>query len=77
MQKDNYRDFIGQKVNVEIACYSAGLMYPDENILVDITETHYVFKSDEIDTPDGLWKFNHTDKDCSCELSLCDIEKPE
>lgn len=65
-----YRTFIGKRVNVDIACYSFGFMYPEENILVDITETHYVFKSDEIESEDNLWRFDFSDKNCHCEISL-------
>lgn len=63
------RALIGQKVNVEISCYAYGFMYPDENILVDVTETEYVFKSDEIDSEDHLWRFPINEKGCSCEVS--------
>jgi hypothetical protein len=64
------RAFIGKKVNVDIGCYSFGFCYPDENILVDVTETEYVFKSDEIDSEDQLWRFPIKDDDCSCVVSL-------
>ena len=60
MQKDNLKNetptdannvlavraFIGKKVNVDIACYSYGFCYPDENILIDVTETEYVCMTD-------------------------------
>jgi len=64
------RALIGKKVNVGICCSAYGFIYPDENILVDVTETEYVFKSDEIDSEDHLWRFPISDKDCSCEVSL-------
>ena len=64
------RAFIGKKVNVDIGCYSFGFCYPDENILVDVTETEYVFKSDEIDSENQLWRFPIKDDDCSCVVSL-------
>lgn len=64
------RAFIGKKVNVDIRCYSFGFCYPDENILVDVTETEYVFKSEEIDSEDQLWRFPIKDDDCSCDVSL-------
>lgn len=64
------RALIGKKVNVDIACYSYGFIYPDENILVDVTETEYVFKSDDIDSEDHLWRFPIKDDNCSCEVSL-------
>lgn len=64
------RALIGKKVNVEICCYAYGFIYPDENILVDVNETEYVFKSDEIDSEDHLWRFPIKDKDCCCEVSL-------
>lgn len=64
------RAFIGKKVNVDIGCYSFGFIYPDENILVDVTETEYVFKSDEIDSEDQLWRFPIKDDNCSCVVSL-------
>jgi hypothetical protein len=64
------RALIGNKVNVEICCYAFGFMYPDENFLVDVTETEYVFKSDEIDSEDQLWRFPIKDDNCSCVVSL-------
>ena len=64
------RALIGKKVNVDIACYSFGFCYPDKNILVDVTETEYVFKSDEIDSEDKLWRFPIKDDNCSCVVSL-------
>lgn len=64
------RAFIGKKVNVDIACYSYGFIYPDENILVDVTENEYVFKSDAIDSDDHLWRFPIQDDNCSCVVSL-------
>ena len=64
------RAFIGKKVNVDISCYSFGFCYPDENILVDVTETEYVFKSDEIDSEDQLWRFPIKHDNCSCVVSL-------
>jgi hypothetical protein len=84
MQKDNLkketltdannvlavRAFIGKKVNVDIACYSFGFCYPDDNILVDVTQTEYIFKSDQIDSEDQLWRFPIKDDDCSCVVSL-------
>ena len=64
------RAMIGKKVIVDIACYSFGFCYPEENILVDVTEMEYVFKSDEIDSDDQLWRFPIKDNDCSCVVSL-------
>jgi len=64
------RALIGKKVNVDIACYSYGFCYPDENILVDVTDTEYVFKSDDIDSEDHLWRFPIEDDNCSCVVSL-------
>ena len=64
------RAFIGKKVNVDISCYSFGFCYPDENILVDVTDAEYIFKSDEIDSEDHLWRFPIKDKNCSCVVSL-------
>lgn len=64
------RALIGKKVTVDIACYSYGFCYPEENILVDVTDTEYVFKSDEIESDDHLWKFPINDDNCSCVVHL-------
>jgi hypothetical protein len=64
------RAFIGKKVNVDIGCYSFGYCYPDENILVDVTESEYVFKSPDIESKDQLWRFPIKDDNCSCVVSL-------
>ena len=64
------RALIGKKVTVDIACYSYGFCYPEENILVDVTDTEYVFKSDEIESDDHLWRFPINDDNCSCVVSL-------
>ena len=64
------RAFIGKKVNVDIACYSYGFCYPDENILVDVTDTEYIFMSDEIESEDHLWRFPINDDNCTCVVSL-------
>lgn len=64
------RALIGKKVNVDIACYSYGFCYPDENILVDVTDTEYIFKSEGIDSKDHLWRFPIKDDNCSCVVSL-------
>lgn len=71
-QLEQYRSFIGKDVNVDIACYSGAFLYPEQNILVEVTENHLVFKSYEINTPDNLWQFYHKNKDCSCKLSLAE-----
>ena len=64
------RALIGKKVNVDIACYEYGFIYPNENILIDVTDTEYVFKSYEIDSEDHLWRFPIQDDNCSCVVSL-------
>ena len=64
------RALIGKKVTVDIACYSYGFCYPEENILVDVTDTEYVFKSDEIESDDHLWRFPINDDNCSCVVHL-------
>lgn len=64
------RALIGKKVKVDIACYSYGFCYPDDNVLVDVTESEYVFKSDEIDSEDQLWRFPIKDDNCLCVVSL-------
>lgn len=70
--KENHKNIsllIGKKVNVDISCYSYGFIYPYENILIDVTEAEYVFKSDDIDSKDHLWRFPVDDKNCSCVIS--------
>lgn len=68
--KLNIQAFIGKKVLVDISCSAFGFCYPEENILIDITESEYVFMSDEIESEDHLWRFPLAHENCSCIVSL-------
>jgi hypothetical protein len=65
-EKDSLLYLIGKNVKVEVVCYKSAFMHPVENILVAVTDTEYVFKSDEIDSEDKLWRFPIKCADCSC-----------
>jgi hypothetical protein len=32
---ENFQEYLGRKVEVEICCYSAGMCHPAENVLID------------------------------------------
>ena len=51
---DNFKKYLGKRVEVSITCYAAGIMHPDENILVGMNPDTYYFVSDK-DTEDELY----------------------
>lgn len=51
---DNFKDFIGKKVEVIITSYWGGLMYPDNNVLIGMNSGNYYFVSDQ-GSPDEEW----------------------
>lgn len=69
---DNYKDHVGEKVEVQITGYSAGFVYPEENTLINYVNGTWVLRSEDIDTEDHLWSFK-SDGDFSIELEA--IEK--
>lgn len=44
---DNYRQFLSKRVKVDIFSYSAGVVYPTENILIGMNDSFFYFYSDE------------------------------
>lgn len=61
---ENFNQFIGKDVIVNIACYEFGYTYPDDNILVGMNDSCYYFKS----KTQGFW---HFEKDSS---EKCNVE---
>lgn len=59
---DNFKNYIGKKVEVEITCYAGGIMYPDDNTLVGMNEGTYYFVS-EIGTDDEHFWHHTIEKD--------------
>lgn len=52
---DNYKSFIGKRVEVSITCYEVGMMYPDNNILIGMNENYYYFVSDKDTDNECYW----------------------
>ncbi len=68
---ENYKSFIGKKVEVEIACYSVGMCYPDNNILIGMNEGNFYFKSEEGTEDEQYWHWRtdkQEDKDCTIQV---------
>lgn len=72
----NFKDFLGKEVYVEICCYSGGMIHPDRNVLIGMNKGTYYFQSIEEhqDEPHYWhWQFNDgstDDSDCSCDVFL-------
>ena len=62
--RDNHKDYIGKVVEVEICGYQAGMIYPEENTLIDVNGNMWTFKSDEVEG-DGIWTFEDDAEDFS------------
>lgn len=63
-------DLIGETVRVDVTCYSGGLIHPEYNILMDISDTKYILKSVDPNFDDDLiWEFPIDDADCFCEIN--------
>lgn len=78
INKNNFKDFIGKKVLVEISSKFAGFLTPETNILLSFVDEVWYFKSpDEINTTEEVW-MHKLEKDWSIEIHLCiDELKPE
>lgn len=68
---ENYKKYVGKKVEVDIYCYAAGIMYPEDNILIGMNPGTYYFYSQE---DDHYWHWGVTDdkggKDWSIEVGF-------
>lgn len=68
---ENYKKYVGKKVEVDIFCYAAGIMYPEDNILIGMNPGIYYFYSQE---DDHYWHWDVVDgkggKDWSIEVGF-------
>jgi hypothetical protein len=55
---ENYKKYVGKKVEVDIYCYAAGIMYPEDNILIGMNPGTYYFYSQE---DDHYWHWDVVD----------------
>jgi hypothetical protein len=69
---DNFKNYIGKKVEVEIACYDGGMMYPDNNILLGMNEGNFYFLSEQGGKDEQWWhwtsKSDEGTKGCSIRV---------
>ena len=62
LTKDNFKDFIGQKVEPECIGRFASFLTPDVNILLSYLDNCWYFKSpDEINTTEEVWTYKEDD----------------
>ena len=68
--KDNFKDFIGKKVNPECTGKHAAFFTPDINILLSYLDDTWYFKSpDEINTTEEVWMYRE-DSNWSIDIYL-------
>lgn len=76
---ENYKNYIGKKVEVEICCYEAGMMYPDNNILVGMNEGYFYFLSEQGTEDEQMWHWEtkeEKEKDkLNCSIQVWDYEE--
>lgn len=66
---ENFKGFLCKKVEVEISCYSGGMMYPENNILVGMNEDNFYFLSEQGTDDEQYWHWTaKDDKDCSIRV---------
>jgi len=75
---NNFKQYLGKKVEVEISCYAYGLMYPDNNILMGMSENDYYFLSEGGTENECYWHWP-VDKDVQdkndCSIQVWDYNE--
>lgn len=71
---ENYKQYIGKKVEIEIACYSGGMMYPDNNVLIGMNEGNFYFLSEKGTEDEQYWHW-HTKDDDDCTITVWDYNE--
>ena len=65
--ENNFKDFIGINVEVEICGYSGGFMTPEDNQLIGFFNGEWVFSSPDISNPalssviSNMWSFKESE----------------
>lgn len=76
---ENYKQFVGKKVEVEISCYEAGMIYPDNNILVGMNESYFYFLSDKGTENEQMWHWEAKEENekgkLNCSIQVWDYEE--
>ena len=77
---DNYKSFIGKKVEVSISCYEGGMMYPDNNILAGMNEDYYYFLSEQGTEDEVMWHWGAKEEKkefgkVNCSIEVWDYEE--
>lgn len=66
---DNYKEYIGKKVEVQIGCRQFGLVYPDNNTFLGMNQGAYYFCGDYGSDDPQYWHFQLSDTDeCSIDV---------
>jgi glycine cleavage system aminomethyltransferase T len=74
---ENYKQFVGKKVEVEICCDEAGMMYPDNNILVGMNDDYFYFMSEQGTEDECMWHWEVKEEkekgklNCSIQVWHC------
>lgn len=76
---ENYKQYIGKKVEVEICCYEGGMMYPDNNILVGMNESYFYFISEQGTDNEQMWHWEVNEEKVkgkiNCTIRVWDFDE--
>lgn len=76
---ENYKSYIGKKVEVEICCYEGGMMYPDNNILAGMNEGYFYFLSEQGTEDEQMWHWEAKEEKekgkLDCSIQVWDYEE--
>lgn len=66
---DNFKQYIGKNIDIQIYCYEAGFIVPENNILLGMNEEYFYFLSDKDTEYESYWHFKtKSDKKLSIDV---------
>lgn len=66
---ENFKSYIGKRIEIEINCRSGGIMYPDHNTLEGMSDSCFHFIADIGTDDEQKWQWTiHDDSDCSIRV---------
>lgn len=77
---ENYKQFVGKKVEVEICCDKGGMMYPDNNVLAGMTKGNFYFLSKKGTEDEQMWHWHTKEEEeipdkLNCSIVVWDYEE--